>query len=99
MRIAIHSEGSRATTSSLTSLSFLLHRLHQPEQDEACPSIAHDPAEKLLSLLTSSRALETGGLRVVDVEELSTHGGSLRVHAVPAEAAHDDAAARDDEVA
>ena len=40
-----------------------------------------------LSLLTSSRALETGGLRVVDVEELSTHGGSLRVHARPAEAA------------
>jgi hypothetical protein len=40
-----------------------------------------------LSLLTASRALETGGLRVVDVEELSTHGGSLRVHARPAEAA------------
>jgi C-methyltransferase C-terminal domain/Putative zinc binding domain/Methyltransferase domain len=40
-----------------------------------------------LSLLTSSRALETAGLRVVDVEELSTHGGSLRVHARAAEAA------------
>jgi hypothetical protein len=40
-----------------------------------------------LSLLTSSRALETAGLRVVDVEELSTHGGSLRVYARPAEAA------------
>jgi hypothetical protein len=40
-----------------------------------------------LSLLTSSRALETAGLRVVDVEELPTHGGSLRVHARPAEAA------------
>jgi hypothetical protein len=39
-----------------------------------------------LSLLTSSRALESAGLRVVDVEELSTHGGSLRVHARPAEA-------------
>jgi hypothetical protein len=36
-----------------------------------------------LSLLTSSRALETAGLRVVDVEELDTHGGSLRVHARP----------------
>ena len=32
-----------------------------------------------LSLLTASRALATAGLRVVDVEELSTHGGSLRV--------------------
>jgi SAM-dependent methyltransferase len=40
-----------------------------------------------LSLLTASRALETGGLRVVDVDELSTHGGSLRVHTRPAEVA------------
>jgi len=40
-----------------------------------------------LSLLTASRALAAGGLRVVDVEELGTHGGSLRVHARPAEAA------------
>ena len=38
-----------------------------------------------LSLLTSSRALETAGLRVVDVEELGTHGGSLRIYARPAE--------------
>jgi hypothetical protein len=36
-----------------------------------------------LSLLTSSRALATAGLRVVDVDELSTHGGSLRVYARP----------------
>ena len=34
-----------------------------------------------LSLLTAQRALATAGLTVVDVEELSTHGGSLRVHA------------------
>ncbi len=40
-----------------------------------------------LSLLTSSKALATAGLRVVDVEELSTHGGSLRVYARPQEAA------------
>jgi len=40
-----------------------------------------------LSLLTSSRALATAGLRVVDVDELTTHGGSLRVHACPEEAA------------
>ena len=38
-----------------------------------------------LSLLTSSRALATAGLRVVDVDELSTHGGSLRVYARPQE--------------
>ena len=40
-----------------------------------------------LSLLTSSRALETAGLRVTDVEELDTHGGSLRVYARPVDSA------------
>jgi 2-polyprenyl-3-methyl-5-hydroxy-6-metoxy-1,4-benzoquinol methylase len=40
-----------------------------------------------LSLLTASRALASAGLSVVDVDELSTHGGSLRVHARPAEGA------------
>ncbi len=38
-----------------------------------------------LSLRTSSQALATAGLQVVDVDELSTHGGSIRVHARPAE--------------
>ena len=37
-----------------------------------------------LSLLTASRALGAAGLHVVDVDELGTHGGSLRVHARPA---------------
>jgi SAM-dependent methyltransferase len=40
-----------------------------------------------LSLLTASRALGGAGLRVVDVEELDTHGGSLRVYARPEESA------------
>ena len=40
-----------------------------------------------LSLLTASRALAGAGLRVVDVEELGTHGGSLRVYACPDESA------------
>jgi C-methyltransferase C-terminal domain/Putative zinc binding domain/Methyltransferase domain len=38
-----------------------------------------------LSLLTATRALATARLRVVDVEELDTHGGSLRVYARPEE--------------
>jgi SAM-dependent methyltransferase len=37
-----------------------------------------------LSLLTAQRALATADLVVVDVDELTTHGGSLRVHARPA---------------
>ena len=36
-----------------------------------------------LSLLTASRALGIAGLRVTDVDELETHGGSLRVYARP----------------
>ena len=40
-----------------------------------------------LSLLTSSRALSTAGLCIVDVEEIGTHGGSLRVYARPEETA------------
>jgi SAM-dependent methyltransferase len=40
-----------------------------------------------LSLLTASRALATAGLTVVDVDELRTHGGSLRVHARHADSA------------
>ena len=35
------------------------------------------------TLLTASKVLEAGGLRVIDVEELSTHGGSMRIHARP----------------
>jgi SAM-dependent methyltransferase len=45
-----------------------------------------------LSLLTAQRALATSDLVVVDVEELPTHGGSLRVHARPATAAGEPAA-------
>src|SRR4030095_1281529 len=36
------------------------------------------------SLATAARVLATAGLTVFDVEELSTHGGSLRVYARPA---------------
>ncbi|HMG30165.1 MAG TPA: class I SAM-dependent methyltransferase [Jiangellaceae bacterium] len=40
-----------------------------------------------LSLLTTQRVLAAAGLTVVDVEELPTHGGSLRTWSRPAEAA------------
>ena len=60
-----------------------LLRLIERRQDD---TIYHEHFS-YLSLLTASRALESAGLRVVDVEELTTHGGSLRVHARPAEAA------------
>jgi SAM-dependent methyltransferase len=40
-----------------------------------------------LSLLTTQRVLATAGLTVVDVEELPTHGGSLRTWSAPTESA------------
>ncbi|WP_299050355.1 class I SAM-dependent methyltransferase [uncultured Nocardioides sp.] len=40
-----------------------------------------------VSLLTTQRVLATAGLVVVDVEELSSHGGSLRTWSKPAETA------------
>jgi SAM-dependent methyltransferase len=40
-----------------------------------------------LSLLTASRALAEAKLAVIDVDELDTHGGSLRVYASPQECA------------
>jgi SAM-dependent methyltransferase len=46
-----------------------------------------------LSLRTAARALATARLTVVDVDELSTHGGSLRVHARPEAAAGEPAPA------
>ncbi|AKU15929.1 class I SAM-dependent methyltransferase [Luteipulveratus mongoliensis] len=40
-----------------------------------------------LSLLTTQRVLAAAGLTVVDVQELTTHGGSLRTWSVPTERA------------
>ncbi|QLF71756.1 methyltransferase domain-containing protein (plasmid) [Peteryoungia desertarenae] len=41
-----------------------------------------------LSLLTVTRILDKAGLRIFDIEELVTHGGSLRVFACRKDAAH-----------
>jgi C-methyltransferase C-terminal domain/Putative zinc binding domain/Methyltransferase domain len=46
-----------------------------------------------LSLLTTQRVLATAGLTVVDVEQLPTHGGSLRTWSKPAEAANEPSSA------
>ena len=57
--------------------------------DRAAP-VRHDLPRALLLPVAAdrvARALATAGLRVVDVDELSTHGGSLRVHARPEETA------------
>lgn len=43
-----------------------------------------------LSLLACERIFDTQGLRVFDVEQLTTHGGSLRLFACRKEAAHEE---------
>jgi hypothetical protein len=77
-------QGLRALVKStgLVTLEFphLLRLIERRQYD----TIYHEHFS-YLSLLTSSRALATAGLRVVDVEELPTHGGSLRVYARPEE--------------
>jgi 2-polyprenyl-3-methyl-5-hydroxy-6-metoxy-1,4-benzoquinol methylase len=68
----------------LVTLEFphLLQLIEQRQYD----TIYHEHFS-YLSLLTSSRALATAGLTVIDVEELTTHGGSLRVYAKPQQGA------------
>ena len=41
-----------------------------------------------LSLVVVSRIFSAAGLRIFDVEELHTHGGSLRVYGCHADASH-----------
>ncbi|WP_326562894.1 class I SAM-dependent methyltransferase [Micromonospora sp. NBC_01796] len=67
--------------SGLVTLEFphLLRLIERRQYD----TIYHEHYQ-YLSLLTAQRALATAGLAVADVEELSSHGGSLRVHARPA---------------
>jgi hypothetical protein len=68
----------------LVTLEFphLLRLIEQRQYD----TIYHEHFS-YLSLRSASRALDTAGLRVTDVEELGTHGGSLRVFAQPVDAA------------
>jgi hypothetical protein len=68
----------------LVSLEFphLLRLVEQRQYD----TIYHEHFQ-YYTLRTAAEALATGGLRVVDVEELPTHGGSLRLMATPSAAA------------
>jgi hypothetical protein len=52
-----------------------------------------------LSLLTTQRVLAAAGLTVVDVEQLPTHGGSLRTWSRPAEVAGEPSSAIDEVLA
>lgn len=53
-------------------------------EDREFDTIYHEHYQ-YLTLLTTQRVLATAGLAVVDVEELPTHGGSLRTWSAPVE--------------
>ena len=75
---ALVADGGRVTL----EFPHLLRLIEQHQYD----TIYHEHFS-YLSLLTATRALKAGGLAVIDVEELPTHGGSLRVHSMPVETA------------
>jgi SAM-dependent methyltransferase len=68
----------------LVSLEFphLLRLIENRQYD----TIYHEHYQ-YLTLKTASAALAAAGLKVVDVQELASHGGSLRVFSTPAETA------------
>jgi SAM-dependent methyltransferase len=70
----------------LVSLEFphLLRLIENRQYD----TIYHEHYQ-YLTLKTAAAALAKAGLTVVDVQELASHGGSLRVFSTPAEAAGD----------
>ncbi|MEP7160901.1 MAG: class I SAM-dependent methyltransferase [Dermatophilaceae bacterium] len=78
-----------APTGTLTmEFPHLMRLIEQRQYD----TIYHEHFQ-YYTLLTAQRAVALGGLAIVDVEELSTHGGSLRVYCRHADAAGEPSAA------
>ena len=80
------SKGLRALVSDRGFVSIEIPHLLRLMESREYDTIYHEHFS-YLSLLTTQRVLGTAGLTVVDVEELSTHGGSLRTWSTPTEQA------------
>ena len=80
------SKGLRALLADDGYLSIEIPHLLRLIEGNEYDTIYHEHFS-YLSLLTTQRVLATAGLTVVDVEELSTHGGSLRTWSTPTESA------------
>jgi C-methyltransferase C-terminal domain/Putative zinc binding domain/Methyltransferase domain len=78
--------GLRALVSDDGCVSIEIPHLLQLVQHREYDTIYHEHYS-YLSLLTTQRVLARAGLTVVDVEELPTHGGSLRTWSMPDAAA------------
>ncbi|HEU5035692.1 MAG TPA: class I SAM-dependent methyltransferase [Nocardioides sp.] len=79
-------KGLRALLKDDGMLTIEIPHLLRLIEDRLYDTIYHEHYS-YLSLLTTQRVLAEAGLVVVDVEELSTHGGSLRTWSMPAESA------------
>jgi SAM-dependent methyltransferase len=77
-------KGLRALVADDGVVSIEIPHLQRLIEDRLYDTIYHEHFS-YLSLLTTQRVLARAGLTVVDVEELSSHGGSLRTWSVPTE--------------
>ncbi len=80
------SRGLRALVSDRGSISIEIPHLLRLIEGNEYDTIYHEHFS-YLTLLTTQRVLASAGLAVVDVEELPSHGGSLRTWSMPAESA------------
>jgi hypothetical protein len=80
------SKGLRALVADRGRVSIEIPHLLRLIEGNEYDTIYHEHFS-YLSLLTTQRVLAEAGLTVVDVEELSTHGGSLRTWSTPTESA------------
>jgi C-methyltransferase C-terminal domain/Putative zinc binding domain/Methyltransferase domain len=78
--------GLRALVSDTGFVSIEIPHLLRLVESREYDTIYHEHFS-YLSLLTTQRVLAKAGLVVVDVDELSSHGGSLRTWSTPAESA------------
>ena len=78
--------GLRALLKGDGTLTIEIPHLLRLIEDRLYDTIYHEHYS-YLSLLTTQRVLAEAGLTVVDVEELPTHGGSLRTWSMPVERA------------
>jgi hypothetical protein len=79
-------KGLRALVADQGTVSIEIPHLLRLIEDRLYDTIYHEHYS-YLSLLTTQRVLAEAGLTVVDVEELTSHGGSLRTWSMPSESA------------
>jgi hypothetical protein len=78
------SKGLRALVADRGTVTIEIPHLMRLIQGNEYDTIYHEHYS-YLTLLTTQRVLAAAGLTVVDVEELPTHGGSLRTWSMPTE--------------